>query len=176
MGDSIHEIGRTDSFILARLLALGRDGGETWTDADLEAMTTHLLERPLVEEVSGDDPRSASTIRGHCESVEPVIRTFSDLFAHPSPPLELLKLVKDFAKSSRVSATAEGRTASGVSLPKPVSAVLYHVAIAAAQKHHAVRITRLDEGSCRDALEWVVAQSWVPADLKAAVLERFGAP
>ena len=87
--------------------------------------------------------------------------------AAPQPPLELLELVKDFAKANA------DHPENG--LPKEIAAVLYYGCIAAALVRLKARISKLSDAELRRGLGWAVEQPWVDEEtrqlLARAVME-----
>jgi hypothetical protein len=81
------------------------------------------------------------------------LKSFSDLFEHPAPPIELLEAVKDFAKANL------DHPESG--LPGEIAAALYYTSIAAALVHLDSRISQLTDADLRRGLLWVMEQAWV---------------
>lgn len=171
MNDSVRDVRNTDSFVLARLLSLGSDASETWTDNDLREMALQLLRGDLAVELSAWDSEAFADTVAECARSTPAITCLAEALRHPCPPMSLLEGVKDFAKRSR---SAPGPVPGGFTaslLPRELSAVFYHIAIALARLRHGVRISRLDDATCRDALKWVSAQEWVPEELKEVARE-----
>jgi hypothetical protein len=87
-----------------------------------------------------------------------VLENLLDLFRHADPGVELLALVKDYAKALR--ADPEGV------LPPEVASVVYYAAIAAALARYGERISDLDDHQLRAGLGWVVARPWVVDELR----------
>ena len=82
-----------------------------------------------------------------------MLKSFGDLFAHPHPLVELLELVKDFAKEHRTDAESP--------LPREVATVLYYASIAVALVRCGHRITRHDDTTLRQGFQWCIDQAWV---------------
>ena len=80
------------------------------------------------------------------------ITTLAELFTHPQPPVELLNLTKQFARSCLCSA-------DGL-VPRQVAYLLYYASIAAALVHHKKPITTLDQDELRNGLRWAAEQAW----------------
>ena len=79
------------------------------------------------------------------------IRTFRQLLLHPHPPIEVLNLVKQFAKGCR--SRPDGP------LPHEVATILYLAAIAAARRNCHQRISTLDDAAWQRAVDWALAQT-----------------
>src|SRR5579862_5062003 len=90
--------GRADK--LAALLATGEEHGRLWRADELAAIFRHQLSAPILVDLSGFDPRTACQIKSLSEAQGLLLKSFADLFHHPSPAKELLVLVKEFAKAN----------------------------------------------------------------------------
>lgn len=138
---------------LAAMLALDERGERLWDPAELSAILRHQMAAPLAHDLNVAGPRPAESVARLSASPAGEIRTFSDLLHHPSPPIELLTYVKDFAKAARDDPAS--------ALPKEIAGVLYFAAIAVAQRRHGRSITRLGGDAVREGVEWALAQQWV---------------
>lgn len=123
---SHEDIQRTDPRLLARFMA-APDERDTWAAQDLAAMVRHQLAAPLVSDLEAAFAGSGPRVAALAASSAPPIASFGDLLAHPSPPVELLGLVKDLAKS-----VADGH---GDAWPHEVASYFYFASIAAAPGH-----------------------------------------
>jgi len=92
-----------------------------------------------------------------------LLKSFSDLFHHPSPPIELLKLTKEFAKANM------DHPESG--LPTDIVSVLYYTSIAAALVRLDTRISQLKDADLRRGLLWAKDQAWIDEETKALLLK-----
>ena len=127
-----------------------------WTARDLAAILAHQLAAPLETDLGRREAISPG--RRDAPDVWPAIRTFGELFDHPSPPVELLERTKRFAKTARSQPDGP--------LPDEVATVLYLAAIATARRKCGRSISQLDEAALRHALEWALAQPWLAASLR----------
>ena len=96
-----------------------------WSDHELAAMVNHQLAVPLAFDLSrlrGVDEKQVTDLTrrddGH-------IDTFGDLLTHPNPPVEVLSMVKEYAKASMDHPSS--------SLPRPIASALYYAAIVVAK-------------------------------------------
>lgn len=137
---------------LAKLIDSIYASGRVWRSEELGEVLRHQLEAPLELEGPSPSDLSAAAKPGE-DSASSEIRTLADIFQHPDPPLKLLDLAKEFAKSNRERPDSP--------LPPEVATVIYFAAIAAALVRCGSRITALDDKSIRAGLEWVRAQSWI---------------
>jgi hypothetical protein len=152
-------------------LRLDREGqrqGE-WDEQDLRDILVHQLDAPLLfnqEHLSRSERGAlerASAEFGCNEPNCPVYR-FRDVLLSEHPPLELLKLVKDYAKGG-------DRQGADAGLPEEVATVLYYAAIFVALSRGGQRITSLDDRALVRGGRWVVAQAWVEQAVRQLVLD-----
>jgi len=85
------------------------------------------------------------------------------LFHHPSPPIELLRLTKEFAKANM------DHPESG--LPTEIVGVLYYTSIAVALVRLDARISQLKDADLRRGLLWAKEQAWVDEETKTLLIE-----
>jgi hypothetical protein len=163
MRDTQHTIQNTDPEALAEIMEVDRTTIGLWRTEEMGAVLRHQLAAPAQAELrcirTGLDARFAA-----CREVqEGTIRTFGDLFRHPAPPLTLLLLVKDFAKSCRNDPNNP--------LPDELSTLLYFLSIAFALVHWNERTTSLSERDLRKGLNWAAHREWVESDLQEVLQE-----
>lgn len=125
-----------------------------------EALRRHLA-LPVIFEKSGEDVVLKTESGARCAPGGPFVDKLSDLLFHSRPPVELLAMVKQFAKSNR--GVRRGP------LPRAAAIVLYYAAIAAALARCGERITSLDDEQLRQGFDWVLARRWVDEQTRALV-------
>ena len=137
MSANLADNSRADA--LASMLEVDWAAGRPWEERELAAVLRHQLAAPLHVDLRtrGDE----------------TVATFYDLLHHPTPPIELLALAKDFAKACRADPDSP--------LPREVAAVIYFGAIAVARRRCGTLITQLSPEELRAGVEWVLAQPWV---------------
>ena len=86
-----------------------------------------------------------------------------ELLQHPLPPIQLLVMVKDSAKSCRQAADAP--------LPKEVASVGYYLCIAAALLRLGQKLSSLNDQELRHGMDWVLGQPWVDDGSKCLVVD-----
>jgi len=153
----------TDRKQLATLLDLGPDSDRLWRDEELGAILRHQLTAPLQVDLINLERGLAVKVRTLAEAQGLVLKSFGDLLAHPNPPVELLKITKDFAKACRLSPHSP--------LPRDIASVLYFASIAAALVRCRRRITGLGNDALADGLNWVLTRSWLDAPLRTLIEE-----
>jgi hypothetical protein len=152
MEPNIEESRPDDEARIAGMLSLAIGADPSWSADDLQGLLAHQWAAELAVDLDGMAGLTAGQIRTMGDQASPAIRTFGDLIWHRQPPLELLKLVKEFAKV--VSAHPVRR------LPEDLTKVVYLAAVAAARRSgHA--ISTQDEETLVRVAEWAVEQPWV---------------
>ncbi|MGO9244682.1 MAG: hypothetical protein ACLPT4_05150 [Verrucomicrobiia bacterium] len=148
---------------LAALMGAGAEGARLWLPEELAAVFRHQMQAPVLLDLGGFDPGTAVRLKTLSEAQGLILKSFSDLFHHPSPPLELLRLTKDFAKANL------DHSESG--LPSEIVSVLYYTSIAVALVRLDTRISQLKDADLRRGLLWARDQAWVDEKTKALLIE-----
>ncbi len=149
--------GRADK--LAALLATGEEHARLWRADELAAMFRHQLSAPILVDLGGFETGTASRIQTLGRAQGLLLNSFADLFNHPSPALELLVLVKEFAKANM------DHPESG--LPTEIASALYYTSIAAAFLHLGERISKLSDADLQRGFGWARQQVWLDEKTKA---------
>lgn len=155
---------------LASLLATGEERTKLWRADELAAIFRHQMAAPVLVDLGTFDPQTATQIRLRSEAQGLLLKSFADLFLHPSPPIELLELIKDFAKANL------DHPESG--LPDEIATALYYTSIATALVRLDTRISQLPDTDLRSGLRWAMDQAWLDAparDLLGKALEKVSA-
>ncbi|MGD1090032.1 MAG: hypothetical protein ABR955_15110 [Verrucomicrobiota bacterium] len=153
---------------LAALMATGEERAKLWRPEELAAIFQHQMSAPILVDLGTFDPRTATRLRTLSEAQGLLLKSFADLFHHPTPPIELLELVKDFAKAN-LDHPENG-------LPGEIATTLYYTSIAAALVRLDVRISKLPDADLQRGLRWTMEQSWLDEktkELLAKALEKF---
>jgi hypothetical protein len=137
-----------------RLLSLAGESDSEWLPEDLANLWRHKIRASLQMELTETLPEKSM---GKFDPSWP--GTFEELVKHPSPPLELLKLVKNMAKARRVQ----------VGFPSDMATALYHAAIAVALARHGVRITELDDAALSSGFQWTIRLPWLDQSTRQIV-------
>jgi hypothetical protein len=164
--DSVESVFQGQPKNLAALLEASGEETRLWRPEELAAIFRHQLSAPVLVDLGGYDPGTAGRLKKLSEAQNLLLKSFSDLFRHPGPPLELLELTKDFAKANMDHAQS--------SLPGEVAAALYYTSIAAALVRLDARISRLPEAELRRGLLWTGRQSWLDAETRQLLLQAAG--
>ena len=148
---------------LARLLDFEESGKGPWMPEEFAAILAHQLAAPLEADLLPVDPGAGRLLSGLRATSAAPLATFQDLLRHAHPPVELLQLTRTFAKQCRKGPESP--------MPVEVSTVLYLAAIVAARTKCHVRISRLDDHSLRESLQWALAQAWLDGETRSLLLE-----
>ena len=143
---------------LASLLSSGGERSRLWRPEELAAIFRHQMSAPMVVDLGAFDARTALRLRSLSEAQGLVLKSFGDLFHHPAPVLELLELVKDFAKAN-IDQPESG-------LPGEIAAALYYTSIAAALVRLDIRITQLPDAALHAGLQQTLEQAWLDEKTK----------
>jgi hypothetical protein len=153
------EIRKTEPHLLSRLMALDPSAAPGWDRGELGAVLRHQLAVPLRSGLGAPldelDRRLAES--GGFQGLGAM--SFGDLLLHPRPPIEALKLVKDFGKILR-------RSESAPLLPREIATVIYYASIAAAGLRCGVSISRLDPEKLKKGFRWALSQPWLDESIR----------
>lgn len=164
--DSAASVFKRQPKSLAALLEASAERGRLWRPEELGAIFRHQMSAPVLVDLGGFDPGTAQRLKTLSDAQSLLLKSFSDLFHHPSPPLELLELTKNFAKANMDHPDS--------SLPAEVASALYYTSIAAALVRLDARITRLPEADLRRGLLWTRDQDWLDDKTKQLLLQAAG--
>lgn len=148
---------------LAALMATGEGHAHLWRADELAAMFRHQLSAPILVDLGSFDSRTASRLRTLTDAQGLLLKSFADLFHHPSPAKELLETVKEFAKANL------DHPESG--LPTEIASALYYTSIAAALVRLNERISKLSDADLQNGLRWAQQQSWLDENTKTLLAE-----
>jgi hypothetical protein len=161
--DSSAAVSKSRAKKLAALMATGEERGKLWRADELAAMFRHQMSAPVVLDLGGYDARTALKIKIQSEAKGLLLKSFADLFQHPAPPVELLELIKAFAKANM------DHPETG--LPGEIAMTLYYVSIAAALVHIDTRISQLPDADLARGLRWTAEQAWLDEDTKGLLAQ-----
>ena len=138
---------------LSALMATGDEHARLWRPEELAAMFRHQMSAPMLVDLGGFDAPTASRLKTLSEAQGLVLKSFSDLVHHPAPPVELLELVKNFAKANL------DHPESG--LPPEIASTLYYTSIASALIRLDRRISSLQDADLAAGIRWTQSQAWL---------------
>ena len=145
--------------LLAQLMDPSPGPERLWQPEELAQVLTHQLAVPIQFELGNLDRGTAAKLEVLSESEGLLLKSFADLLFHPQPPVELLRMVKDFAKATSIHPDSP--------LPREVAQVLYFASISTALVRCRARISELDDRSLRAGLESVLDQPWLDAKTRS---------
>jgi hypothetical protein len=161
--DSAGALSRSAPKSLAALMAQGAERARLWRADELGAIFRHQLSAPILVDLGGLDSGAAARLKVLSEAQQLLLKSFSDLLLHPTPPVELLRLAKDFAKVNMDHPDG--------SLPNEVAAVLYYACIAAALARLDERISQLKDADLERGLRWAKDQPWVDKNIQQLLVQ-----
>ena len=138
-----------------------------WSTAELRDMLRHQMAAPLHLSLGTLSGEVAHQLRSIDPPLDRLI-TLGHLLRHRDPPIELLKLIKRFAKMCRNDPENP--------LPSEIVMLLYYASIAVAWERCRARISDLSPAALRRGLKWLVAQPWVEDETKLLLLVAMRAP
>jgi hypothetical protein len=156
---------------LSAFMNAGAEHSGLWRPDELAAVFRHQMSVPMLVDLGTLDLRANAKLRIMSEARGLLLKSFADLFQHPTPPIELLELVKDFAKANL------DHPESG--LPTEIASVLYYASISAALVRLDRRISKLPDAELAPGLRWAGQQPWLDDNTKslfAAALEKVSGP
>jgi hypothetical protein len=119
------------------------------------------LTSPLAFDLRGLPPGQAEQLRSLCSAQGMLVNSLNSLIHHPHPPLEALKLAKDFAKACTKQADGP--------IPQPVAQVIYYALIASALLRRRERISALTTEELERGFQWVLSLAWVTGEMRKLV-------
>ncbi len=144
---------------LASLLNSSAVSARLWRPQELAAIFRHQLSAPVFMDLGRFDAGDAAKLKGLTDAQGLLLKSFSELFHHSNPPIELLQLTKDFGKANMNHPES--------ALPHEVATVVYYLSIATALVRLHERISKLPDAELRRGFSWVCAQDWIDAETKA---------
>lgn len=148
---------------LGAALGLGAGAPMAWRPEDLAAIFRHQMAASVLVDLGALDSALAGQFQALADGSGLVLRSFGDLFQHAKPPLELLRLVKDFARRNLNHPESV--------LPTDVASALYYLSIAAARIRWNERISSLGDGDLVRGFQWAMDQPWLD-ESRAALLRQ----
>ena len=152
MSESIRRVYDSDAQRLVSMMELDTGVQKIWQPEELGAILQHQLSAPVQFDLGSLEKGLARKLKTLSASQGLLLKSFADLLHHPHPPVELLRLTKEFAKVNRSHPDSP--------LPREIATVLYFAAIVVAMLRCGQRITRLGNDELREGMEWVIAQPW----------------
>ena len=147
---------QTDPRALSSMLEF-QEHQHTWSTEDLRAMLGHQLAAPLHLSLGTLSAEASHQVRQIKPPLNPLL-SLEQLLGLDHPPVELLKLVKRFAKICMGDHENP--------LPSEIVMVLYYTSIAAALVRLGEPISRLPAESLQHGMRWLIDQPWLTQELR----------
>ena len=149
-GNNIYD---SDPRRLADLIDEAGDERRIWRPTEIASLLKHQLAAPVEFDLGAMTVSDAAKVCMLTESQGLLLKSFGELFRHSCPPLELLRMVKQFAKALMNSPHGP--------LPQEIAKVLYFSSIVVARIRLRERITELEDDALARALTWLLEQPWL---------------
>ena len=162
LNDITSAIASSDAGQLLRLIGLDEATKSGWAVVDAASIFHHQMNAPLDFDLSGETRPGNTTLSALKElsAAQTLgIKTFGQLFRHPSPPIEILKLAKDFFK--RMAGVHPKDSAE-----YQVAYACYVLSVTVVRIKHEKRITNLSDASLLKGLDWTLRQAWVETSIR----------
>lgn len=143
----------TNAAVLISAMSDPENGDNGWTEADRAAMWRHQLATPIAQDIKAADPLSGIVAHRLAGAANPAIITYADLLLHSDPPVDLLRLVKDFGK--REAIMPDG------CLPQSIARCLYHSSILLARVRCGISISELPDHTLIEAVQSIARSAWI---------------
>lgn len=163
--DPAKAVRRGNAAQLSKLLELEPATPDAWAGRDLPAMLRHQYAASLEFDLGSPKlARRAAWSRKLLlgDAAGGGIRCFADLLCHPEPPLELLKLSKEFFK-------ARTRLCKKSSPEWKVAYLFYLLSIVVAGERASL-LSKLSPADLLKGIGWAVKQGWVDERTRKLVL------
>ncbi|HZK79572.1 MAG TPA: hypothetical protein VFC46_00860 [Humisphaera sp.] len=148
---------------LAGMFDLGKASLRPWQPDELRAVLKHQLSAPVEFDLGMMDAGSAARLKTLAAAQRLLVSSVYDLLHHPQPPIELLEMLKDFARSHRQHRDSP--------LPAEISTLLYYAAILVARLRCRRRITDLNDAVVVQGVEALIKCDWLDAATRALLQE-----
>jgi hypothetical protein len=158
-----NETQQRDNDLLGQIIAFDADDRAIWPAAELQSSLGRQIRSQLLSTLRRPETEDQRELAVLTHSTPAGLETLGDLLQHPHPPVELLRLTKDFAKACNRDPQSP--------LPPEVSLLLYYACITIALVRCNQRITNLHDDELRDGLHWVVRQPWIDDSLRSLFLQ-----
>jgi len=156
------QLDKTDPRLLAQFLTVDDAPRRLWPDNELGAILRHQLSTAVQLDLESAGEVFRSRLIALPGDQRPGNLTYEEVFRLSVPPLELLNLLKQLAKSSRVRGESV--------LPPEIATVIYLASIVVARLRLGIRISEQSDESLLHGVQWVIDQPWV--DEKTRTLFR----
>ena len=147
----------------AQLLAAGMDEAPAQSPDELAAILRHELSSPMEIELGGLDVKAGVAVSVAADVKGLVLKSLDDLLSHPQPPVELLRMAKEYAKAHLNSPKSP--------LPPEVVRVIYFSSIIVATTRCDEPISHLNTEALVNGARWALSQPWLDEQTRSILLE-----
>ena len=151
--DSIDVPETADPTLLAQLLDPEFPARRVWLASELGAILQHLMTVPIPFDLSALPPGTSSRLQTLGAADGLLLNSLTALIHHPHPPVELLLLLKQYAKSNHQHPDS--------ALPCEISSLLYTLSIAVARLRCRQRITTHEDAAVIRRIDAALALPWL---------------
>lgn len=138
-----------------------------WHPEELGALLEHQWNAPLEADLGELAPEQVGLLRRLCEAEHLLLKSYGELFAHPMPPIEMLEMIKDYAKRNLARPNLE--------LPQEMAMVLYVLSVVVAKLRCGKRITSQGDEMVRQNIEILLSQAWITESVAKLLREGLAA-
>jgi hypothetical protein len=165
--DSSQAVFKSSAAQLAKIMSLDETTPDVWSEQDLAAMLRHQMTAPLNFDLSSFEMKAARAEdrrKTLASATKQRIKSFEDLLFHREPPLELLKLSKEFFKRRLQKCKKDS--------PEWNLAYLFYLLSILAAGDHASKVSSLTSNELRIGMKWVMKQQWANNSIRELMNER----
>ena len=148
---------------LARILSVDDNGVNLWNAEEMQAIWKHQLSAPIDADLDTLVSVRATELRASPEVKAVGSKTFSELLNHPAPPIQLLKLTKEFAKQTLKNAEEAHL--------RDLASALYYATYAAGLKHFNQLLGSMSGRELLPGFDWALKQSWLDSQTLKLISE-----
>ncbi len=159
MQDPANSVYESSPRSLADLIREVRRSRSAPTSEELSALLEVVLTRPMEFRADGVTGGQKGGVRLGDAPRELLLKGIGDLLSHPHPPVDLLVMVKEFAKANCQHPDS--------AIAPEVARVLYFASIAAGLARCGCCMTNLEQSAQLKGLRWLSEQAWVDDGLRA---------
>lgn len=153
----------TDPGVLAELMDVNVGRERLWHPEELAAVFEHHLSSPIEFELNNLGREQAFKLQTLGAAQGLLLNSLSDLLLHPRPPVELLRMTKEYSKACTVHPDSP--------LPPEVASAIYFTSIIVARLRCCERISNVGEEYLRRNLISLIAQPWITDPIRSLLRE-----
>lgn len=149
-----------------KLLKTNGLAADEWQHEELGELLGHQLAAELAPDLGVIDPAMGLGVQQLTERIGQASVTFEQVLAGTNPAVDLLSMVKWFAKKHLVAADP--------ALPKPIALYLYNLSIVNARRFCGQKISATPDREAMASMAWLLQQPWLigpPKELLESALQ-----